>query len=324
MNNKNHQGYDKDTFSIINIDTMSFNDALVQTEEVFLGTGRGDISILDESNEIYILIENKIYAKEGKDQTISYVKAVNELYPRARKLFIFLHLEGERAEAQQFLSLSYSHLVEILTEVLENKKGDMGSGPRFLMEQLLRNVEENLLEEGGIQKLCERLYRKHWLVIDRIYQSKSSNKQFHEYLGQETCSRLGEEWGHRARGSYCAVFKNEWTDMLNPGDSFPVVHYEYMYLPENLNLFIHIETWAGEKINEELRKYLKNTKITEIKRINIRDTGSVYSERLKSNIEIANIEKSLNQGIDKAIKTINNTVEFIDEAITQIYSELNK
>ncbi|MFX0139451.1 MAG: PD-(D/E)XK nuclease family protein [Candidatus Hodarchaeota archaeon] len=324
--NKNHRYYNKDVFSVINIDTMSFNDALVQTEEVFLGRGRGDISITEEENKIYILIENKIYAKEGKDQTITYVKAVNELYPdnKFHKLFIFLQLEGEGAEAKEFLSFTYSHLVEILKETLENKKDDMALGPRFLMEQLIRNVEENLLEEGEIQELCEKLYRKHRVAIEMIYQAKPSNRQFYEYLGKEACSRLGDEWGYRARGSYCAVFKNVWSELLNSRGSFPIVHYEYMYLPENLNIFIHVESWADEILNEKLRENLKNTKITEIKKIKIHDTGSIYNDRVKSNIDIENIEKVLEQGIDKMIDLINKTFKFIDDAVNKTNIELNK
>lgn len=319
--NKDNKHYNKETFSVINLDTINLTDSFVQTEEILLEKRRGDLSITDERNSIYVLIENKIYAKEGEDQTTSYVKAVKEIYPDIKyyKLFIYLSLDGSEAEAQEFLTLSYSTLVKVLKELLDAKKTLLAQGPIYLLEQFIGNIEENLLEESDMDELCERLYLRHKTAIEQIYQAKPSNRQFYEHLGKTVSSKLGDDWNYKARGSYSAIFKKEWREKLNPDKDFPIVHYEFGGLPDRLSIFLHAESWETKDLNKLFRKNLNKTELSEKTKIDIGKSGSILNITIRRNIPFDNIEITLNEGINKMMELINDTYNYVDQAVSKTH-----
>lgn len=160
--------------SPIEIDVLDFKNCIVQSEEVFSNKRRGDISIINTAADppIYILIENKIRSGEGELQTIEYVKQTTNRYPDYKRLYIFLTPDEHSAEADEFLPFSYTEMRKILNQVLSSKGDIINDNTKFLINQLRRNIEVNIVEDSRIEELCIKIYEKHKHAIDKIFEIK--------------------------------------------------------------------------------------------------------------------------------------------------------
>ena len=158
--NHNEAVFNKKVFSLLNIHCLNFDDLVIQMEEVFGNGRRADITILDELNNIYILIENKVWAPESLDQTKSYSQQASIKYPNFAKLFIFLSPNQHTREppvSKDFVQISYKDLVDVFNSVIKNKGGYLDEGVRILLNQTIKNIEENILSDSDIDKICLKL-----------------------------------------------------------------------------------------------------------------------------------------------------------------------
>lgn len=303
--------------SPVRIDLIDMTDSFVQTEEKFPGGHRGDITLLDERNKIFVLFENKVRSREGKGQTKAYVNEVSDRYPSFKNFFIFLSPEGEPPEAAEFLRFSYRDLVDVLKDVLETKEDDLSDSSKFLIGQFVRNIEDNILEEGEIDKLCQEIYRKHKKAMDRIFLAKPENKQLYSELGELVKKELGEDWEYRAMNSYCAIYKESWRKKMNPDYHMPGFHYEFNDLPNRIKISIHIEALGGEDYRTSLKEALKKTDIGK----KVAGIKWKTSQVLFSKIVVKNVEEDQNavaKGSKEMQGLIKNTSAYMDKAIDMV------
>jgi len=297
----------------IEIDLLDLTDSIVQTEERLLGGRRGDITILDERNKIYILIENKIWSSEEKGQTKAYVAEISKMYPLHKNFLVYLSPEGEYPEAEEFLRFSYQDLAEVLKDTLEVKEDDLSHSSKFLIEQFIRNIEDNILEEGEIQKLCQEIYRKHRKAIERIIRDRPQNKQIYSDLGELVINKLGEDWNYRARNSFCSVYRERWRTKLNPDHHMPGIHYEFYGVGDNkITIAIHLEDLGGKDYRNSLREELRKTDIAHAQR------GITWKRGLFVKTVIRNVDKTADavaKGAKEMQRLIKNTAKYLDEAI---------
>ena len=308
-----NKGHPHLSLSPIYVDACDFNDSLVQSEEVFSNRRRGDVSIVDETNKIYILIENKLFSGEGEQQTIDYVTETKSRYPDYNRIYIFLTPDdGRYPEAEEFLAFSYSNLLQIIDDVLNSRKDEITDNAKFVISQFKRNIEVNILNESDIEQLCLKIYDTHKKAIDKIIDVKPSNKQIYDSLGQSVITELKKDWKYHATNSYCAIYREEWKTKHNPSSHFPFFHYEFNDVGINrIRIAFHIEGW-GDNDLRELKNELKKTDFIKIKDVNI-TRGQVIVVR-KSVNAIDNIDNAIKKSKDDMIKLIRDSVKFIDSA----------
>lgn len=304
----------------VEIDLIDITEAFVQTEEEFSGGHRGDITVLDETNRIYILIENKVRSAEGRGQTKAYVEEVSKRYPSYKRFLVYLSPQGGYPEAPEFLQFSYRDFVEVLKDILETKEDDLGNSSKFLLEQFVRNIEDNILEEGDMDKLCQEIYRRHKKAIDRIFLARPKNKQLYLRLGELVKNELDEDWEYRATNSYCAVYREGWRSKLNPNYHMPYIHYEYGDVPNKIRVAIHIEAWGGKDYRRLLKEALKKTDIG--KRVRVKWTASqvAFSKIVVKNIEESQI--AAEKGSKGMLELIRGTSSYIDGAVNTVWKKI--
>lgn len=87
-----------------------------------------DIVIECKDEKVVIVIENKIYAEEGKNQLSDYYLFVeqNKEYINYEKKYIYLTLNGNepisKEDRKNYISVSYNQILDILTKI--HKKGE--------------------------------------------------------------------------------------------------------------------------------------------------------------------------------------------------------
>lgn len=300
---------------MLNIDCLNFNDLVIQTEEVFSNRRRADITILDDANKLYILIENKVLSSEGKDQTAAYFIEASKRYQEHEKLFIYLTPNGDDPESKDFVTLSYRELIDIINTVKKNRGDYLEDGVKLLLNQTKKDIEENILTESEIDEICLRLYKTHSNAIERIYQAKPTNKQYYEQIAKGVIAQLGAEWTFKSANSYLAIYKYRWTEIADPKKEMSPIHYELSYLPNKLSTFIHVEDFRGKDNYDKIKQGLSSTKIVEYKNIDLTEKRSIYKKMIINKINPDQIEKDVEKAVKETVKLIVDTAPFIDESL---------
>lgn len=140
----------------INIDTTKVSTEVSSTN------GRIDILLKDAENNS-VVIENKIYSDEGKDQLNNYVKD----YPNSLKLYLTLY--GEEPSDEKFKPISYE---EDIINWLEKCK-ELAVDAPILRESIAQYI--NLLKKLTNQNLNRKMSEE---VTKRVLKDQSSFNAF--------------------------------------------------------------------------------------------------------------------------------------------------
>ena len=99
--------------SLIEKETVICSDKseVIINREKVLDDGRIDF-LIEIDKEIIIAIENKTISKEIGGQTTYYYNRIIEKYPKKdyKHYFIFLNPNGEKAECNEFITITYSDI----------------------------------------------------------------------------------------------------------------------------------------------------------------------------------------------------------------------
>lgn len=264
-------------YNLIEIDSLKLNKSIIKTEEYFSGK-KTDITIRIDNNNFLCVIENKINSLEGKGQTKTYVKLAEEKYPKYKKMFVFLTPWGDEAEAEEFLSLSYHEVKNIINQSLIAKEHILNEEVTVLINQFLHNLEVNILNEGKIRDLCIEIYNRHKEAIDMILSYKPAHMDVIENELNELLD--AKIWQFHTTKGGTHIFKTKWlNDFIEFfWDKIPFFKYGIWSIPSKEG-----------KIGFEVNFYLEKTKIPQIRdKFNeilnekVKDDSPEFNRRLKA------------------------------------------
>lgn len=156
-------------FDFVNLD---FSDLEIKREHKNI-----DLLILSRSNELCIVIENKIFSKELKGQLTKYREYVENEYPDFNyKIYIYLSLfeqEISESEAKHYVQLTYEHIKKLLSHIIENQSISIGSNTDFVIKQYLQALKSLMNENERIEKTAKDLYKKYKSAFDLVYKYSS-------------------------------------------------------------------------------------------------------------------------------------------------------
>lgn len=163
--------------SLFEMDDIDFDMAEVYREKKKIDVL---VTIKDTTTPIYIAIENKIRAKEGKDQTINYSKALERLkkeekLDNAWVVKIFLTPEETKKPEKthksdnSWISMYYVDVDDIISKLVDARKDRMDPNISSFIENyqtILRRFVMNKQEE--LEDLCRNFYRRHRKALETI------------------------------------------------------------------------------------------------------------------------------------------------------------
>lgn len=127
---------------------------VIITREKSGETGTPDIVI--EGTNFICVIENKIFAQEGNDQTGRYAREWRPI-AEARNLdepfLIFLTPIGTDPQSPYFRAMTYSSLLDSL----EQAKSVTTGAANFMIDQFIWNLRKNILKETAAEERCLRI-----------------------------------------------------------------------------------------------------------------------------------------------------------------------
>lgn len=136
-----------------------------------------DLILLSKKNEFCIVIENKIYSREGKGQLKKYRSWIENEFPNFKhKIYIFLSLfEQDISEEEQnyYLQLDYTHIVKLIEQIIQTR--NLADKSRFVFEQYLQTLKSMLNQNEEIEKIAESLYQKYQPAFDLVFKYAKPN-----------------------------------------------------------------------------------------------------------------------------------------------------
>jgi hypothetical protein len=205
-----HESADKESRGnlpeITDVNCANFTDLKVRREQ-----GRTDILCVSKSNDIVVVIENKIKAEEGKGQLPRYINMVKEEYSDIKKpVFVYLTLGGEKAiEGEgQYISFKHDQVYEIIKSTVEVRKEHMSCEVYAFIKHYLRIMEVNALigelyhkydstveiikMHGKPERPPERMMQKfHEETNTNGYHSKKSQREY-RFVPKTWCNKVPE------------------------------------------------------------------------------------------------------------------------------------
>lgn len=196
----------KDLYASIITDDLKISNIEVETEKAIKSVGRLDIfvNIEIEKNElvdnIFLVIENKVSAKETQEQTDRYYeyfeKTKNE---KTVVLYVYLtpistpeliELEEAECSCKEFIQINYQTIVDLVIEPL--LKTELNEKTRFTLKEYLQALsqpsfedEQEEYQEGLIMAIGQEereLLTKFWnnnqkLILATLYAISSAPEQ---------------------------------------------------------------------------------------------------------------------------------------------------
>jgi hypothetical protein len=142
---------------------------------------RIDILLVDQTNRLAVVIENKILSGEHSDQLARYRQIAEQRYPGSDILCVFLTPGGEAPSHGGYVSADYEGVCEELESIIEEAVLPDGTPidqeVHFALSHYARLLRRNIVANSEVAELARRLYLEHRSAFELVYA--------HRYLHQK-------------------------------------------------------------------------------------------------------------------------------------------
>ncbi|MCD4754053.1 MAG: PD-(D/E)XK nuclease family protein [Anaerolineaceae bacterium] len=143
-----------------------------------------DVFLLDEDHHLAVIIENKVNSGEHSNQLERYEQIVQQHYPNFDLLCLFLTPDGTLASNENYISIDYSLVCELIEDIIKTRKTTLGRDVLVMMQHYTEMLRRYIVGESEIEKLCQQIYKKHQRALDLIYEYRPDQQaEISEYLG---------------------------------------------------------------------------------------------------------------------------------------------
>lgn len=143
-----------------------YSDAIVRREWMNL-----DLFIVSDANQLVFAIENKVGAKEGKDQLSRYRDKISSRseYAHYQKVFAFLTPEGEEGSDPAWVSITYDDVLVCLLDSMTSRENAIPSDVKIILAHYIELIKRNvLMNDEYLVKECREIYSRHKDAINLI------------------------------------------------------------------------------------------------------------------------------------------------------------
>lgn len=153
--------------SLVDLDVWDLNEI-----EVFREWQNIDILLVENALKLAIIIENKIGSSEHSNQLQRYRQIAAQRYPDWKLISIFLTPDGDTPTDEFYIAADYTTVCGIVERLTEKRASTIGADVRTLMSHYGQMLRRHIVSESEIAELCRRIYRKHRLALDLIFEHR--------------------------------------------------------------------------------------------------------------------------------------------------------
>ena len=168
--------------SLINILNASIMESHVYREVKTNAYRYIDLVIINQQMKFVIVIENKFYSTESKNQLEDYLEFIQQTFDQFSIIPIYLTLDGEPPSNPNYFTLSYEQIEQILNSILTLHKNQISQNAYSFIEDYHGILREKYYpnQEQILQAI--EIYRNHSEIINVLFEELA---QLHKPLNFE-------------------------------------------------------------------------------------------------------------------------------------------
>ncbi len=133
---------------------------------------RIDVLIRNDEERFVIVVENKLHSSEHSGQLKRYRELVSGTFGDYAQAYVYLTPSGDPPTDELYEPLAYSAIADLVDRVVDARRLQLSDEVRTFLEQYAELVRRYIVEDSEIQELCRRLYEKHRVAFDLIYEHR--------------------------------------------------------------------------------------------------------------------------------------------------------
>jgi hypothetical protein len=170
--------------SPVDLDILELEDVEVHRER-----GNIDVLVLDRSNRLAVILENKIGSSEHSDQLARYWDAIAREFGGYRLLGLFLTPDGDAPSDGRYIAVDYRAVAEVIDKLVETRSSTLGPDVSTLLKHYAQMLWRHIVSDSQIAELCRRIYQKHRRALDLIFEHRPDRQQM---MREELETLLGQ------------------------------------------------------------------------------------------------------------------------------------
>ena len=130
-----------------------------------------DLLIIDRTNRLLLLIENKIYSGESPGQLLKYQEAVEKEFPSYILVPVFLTLTGEESrdsKTSNYISYSHLQLLTVIEKIFSQRQSQLSEQVAVFIRQYMDVLRRLTMQDESLVELCKTIYRRHREAINLV------------------------------------------------------------------------------------------------------------------------------------------------------------
>lgn len=202
----------------VDVLVMDLSNVEVETEHR-VGNRLYDIVVFspdedtDRDKRFLCIIENKIDAKEGYEQTNDYYQTSLVAFPAEEyphRVYIYLSPDGDLPKNEEFIPLSYQAILQVIRELLKNSQ-PITETERYLLQQFQENISRGIAMDTKTLDLAQAIYEQYRDVFEFIFQNVDRETEDEQALpkkwdGKSRFFNIGEKAGSGYRWDDCRKY----------------------------------------------------------------------------------------------------------------------
>jgi hypothetical protein len=120
-----------------------------------------DILLLDETNNLVVIIENKITSPETGAQLKDYWDKIENRYKVWNRIGVYLTPKRTTPSHEEYKALDYNAVERLLGEALEESRGRIDDYAREAIEQYRHVLRRHIVNDFEIAQLARDIHHKH-------------------------------------------------------------------------------------------------------------------------------------------------------------------
>ena len=254
-----------------------------------------DLLIVDKTNKIIFVIENKVYANERVDgddggQLVKYEKNINKNYKDYDKYHIFLTIDLQKPSQESWLVANHQMVADVIENILNTK--ELTQKSKIVLESYVDLLKRRgIVEDKKLKELCSQIwenteYREAIEILNKY------RPGVEELLLKELRAQFDEKdiYDFTNTKTNFAVFTENWKKIYPNYTNFEEdenigVYFGFYVVKSNVEFWVRLEDNADEKSKKYFNKIKKKLGRTR------NQTGiDIYANKLIENFDIYNNE----------------------------------
>jgi hypothetical protein len=141
---------------------------------------------------------------------------MNESYPDARVLYVYLTLNADEPSEDAWVPYSYEDIHRVLARVRDTYHNAIGDDVLAFLNHYLDLIGTRFMSNPKIDELCQRIYKNHRQAIDLIW-DRAGSPASGVLANVATILKEDSRWSEVGSWRNCLAFvPKEWLDWLPP------------------------------------------------------------------------------------------------------------